>query len=281
VTLPLLIGVVLFYHYRTQIVSESEVSGIAASIAMLILGWSVALDLGRALLPRLSRYLDPGTADVTSFLIRFFTLITTVVLALRFLGVTTHAILYSSVFAGIVLSLAAQQTVGNLIAGVVLLGAHPFDIGDRVRFAGFGMDVEGTIISRGLIYVTCRAAGDDLILVPNNTALTMSVRPLREPAEVNMIARLPVGVNPEAVQRGVERAITVDMRENPHIHLEEYNRDEIVMRIKASPRQSRDGGKLSHEILDAVQLFTVSESDSSQPITGSHRTLTGHAGSLR
>ena len=168
-----------------------------------------------------------------------------------------------------------------MIAGVVLLGARPFDVGDRVRFAGFGMNVEGTIVSPGLIYVTCRAAGDDLILIPNNTALTMSVRPLREPAEVNMIARLPIGVNPEAVQRGVERAITVGMRENPHINLEEYNREEIVMRIQASPRRSSDGGKLSREILEAVQLFTTRESDSSQPITGSHKTLISHAGSLR
>ena len=31
---------------------------------------------------------------------------------------------------------AAQQTLGNVLAGVVLLAARPLQIGDRVRFAG-------------------------------------------------------------------------------------------------------------------------------------------------
>jgi len=41
-------------------------------------------------------------------------------------------VLVGAGFAGIVLGLAAQQVLGNIFAGLSLLGARPFEIGDRV-----------------------------------------------------------------------------------------------------------------------------------------------------
>ena len=147
--------------------------------------------------------------------------------------------------------LAAQQTFGNILAGIVLLSARPFAIGDRVRFAGFGMDVEGTVRGHGLLYVTMQD-GEDLVLVPNNTALTMSVRPIREPAGVDMRARLPQDVDPEEIQQRVSEALTVPTREQPLVALEEFDGDEVVVRIKAVPDDTTQGGALAREVLQAV-----------------------------
>jgi small conductance mechanosensitive channel len=113
------------------------------------------------------------------------------------------------------------------------------------------MDVEGTVTGHGLLYVTMRD-GDDLVLVPNNTALTMSVRPIREPAAVDMRARLPQDIDPEEIQERVSEALTVPTREAPHIALEEFDGDEVVVRIKATPEDSADGGALAREVLRAV-----------------------------
>ena len=57
------------------------------------------------------------------------------------------------------------------------------------------MDVEGTVAAHGLLYLTL-TDGEERSR-SNNTALTMSIRPLREPAAVDMRARLPLGVDPE------------------------------------------------------------------------------------
>lgn len=51
--------------------------------------------------------------------------------------------------------------------------------------------------------------GEDLVLVPNNTALTMSIRPIREPSAVDLRARLPLAVDPEVVQERVTESVTV------------------------------------------------------------------------
>ena len=46
-----------------------------------------------------------------------------------------------------VFGLAAQQTLGNLIAGMVLISARPFKVGDRVRLQAGGIagQIEGVV----------------------------------------------------------------------------------------------------------------------------------------
>ena len=150
-----------------------------------------------------------------------------------------------------IIGLAAQQTVGNVLAGIVLISAHPFRIGERVRFSGFGMDVEGTVATHGLLYLTM-SDGDDLVMVPNATALTMSVRPLREPAAVDLRARLPFGVDPVAIEERIAAAVAVPTRTAPQISLEEADGDEIVVRIRATPVDRSQGGVLAREVLEAI-----------------------------
>jgi small-conductance mechanosensitive channel len=120
-----------------------------------------------------------------------------------------------------------------------------------VRFNGYGMDVEGTVAQHGLLYLTL-TDGDDVILVPNNTALTMSIRPLRQPAAVDMRARLPRTVDPEEIQQAIADAVSVATKGSPHVALEELDGDEIVVRVRATPMDPGLGGRLASQVLDAV-----------------------------
>jgi small-conductance mechanosensitive channel len=201
--------------------------------------------------------LEPGTAGVVGFLVRLLAILVVLVVALRIAGLQPGTLALGASFTAVVLGLAAQQTIGNIFAGIVLLSARPFTIGDRVRFAGFGMDVEGTVMAHGLLYVTCHD-GRDLVLIPNNTALTMSVRPIRSPAAVDMRARLPKETDPEAVQEHVSEALTVPLEGPPHISLEEFQGSEVVVRIRAAPVDPSQGGALAREVLRAVDEIAAS-----------------------
>ena len=251
VLIPLLAGVIALHEFRRDLFGVDEPIRIATAILLVIIGWAFARQLGAALAPRLMSRLEPGVAGVAGFVIRLATIVAMLLTSLRFAGVDLGALALGASFTAVVFGLAAQQTFGNILAGVVLLSARPFTVGDRVRFAGFGMDVEGTVTGHGLLYVTMHD-GDDLVLVPNNTALTMSVRPIREPAGVDMRARLPQDVDPEEVQSRVSEALSVETREAPHVALEEFDGDEVVVRIKATPEDSADGGALAREVLRAV-----------------------------
>lgn len=258
VLVPLLAAVIGLYEYRERLFGVDEPIRIAAAILLVIIGWAFARQLGAFLAPKLMSRLEPGVAGVAGFVIRLVAIVAMLLVSLRFAGVELGALALGASFTAVVFGLAAQQTFGNILAGVVLLSARPFTVGDRVRFAGFGMDVEGTVTGHGLLYVTMHD-GDDLVLVPNNTALTMSVRPIREPAAVDMRARLPQDVDPEEVQARVSEGLTVETREAPHVALEEFDGDEVVVRIKATPENSADGGALAREVLRAVTEMSPNE----------------------
>lgn len=248
---PVLVALIAAYRWRIELFGADVPVRIATALAFALIGWSLAGGISRVLVGRMTRSMDPANAGVAGFLVRLLTLALSVIVALRLAGLSLQTLALGASFTAVVVGLAAQQTLGNVFAGVVLLAARPFQIGDRVRFAGFGMDVEGTVVAHGLLYVTC-TDGDDEVLVPNTTALTMSVRPIREPAAVDMRARLPIDVNPEVVEHRVAEAIDVATKGAPQVGLEEFDGDEVVVRIRAVPDQPEEGGRLAREVLGAV-----------------------------
>jgi small conductance mechanosensitive channel len=139
----------------------------------------------------------------------------------------------------------------------VLISARPFRIGDRVRLQGGGLagQVEGTVASLGLLYVTF-AQGEDSIMVPNNVVLSSAVVPLREPAAVDLRARLRPDVKPSEVQRLLHEGVRIPVRSEPHISLEEIDSEEVVVRIAATPESEEDGPRLADEVLSAIASVT-------------------------
>jgi small conductance mechanosensitive channel len=249
--IPLLVAIALAYAFRDQLFGTDQPVRLATAGALILIGWAFARSLGKALEPQLVNRLDPGSAGVVGFLVRFLALLAIVLVSLRIAGVELGAVAVGASFTAVIIGLAAQQTVGNILAGFVLISTHPFQVGDRVRFSGFGMDVEGTVAAHGLLHLTL-TDGDDVVRIPNNTALTMSIRPLRQPAAVDMRARLPLGSDPVEIEARVSGGITVPTKDTPHIALEEFDGDAIVVRIRATPADHDQGGRLASEVLRTV-----------------------------
>ncbi len=84
----------------------------ACAVALVILGWAFARDLGRALGPVLRRRVDPGTAATVSFLIQLFTLGLAILVALRIGGVRLTTLAVGGGITAVIVGLAAQQTFG-------------------------------------------------------------------------------------------------------------------------------------------------------------------------
>ena len=67
-----------------------------------------------------------------------------------------------------------------------------------------------------------------------------------------MRARLPLNVDPEAVQQRVDEALSVSTRGPAHVALKELNGDDVIVRVRATPERSDDGARLAHDVLQAV-----------------------------
>jgi small conductance mechanosensitive channel len=218
---PLVAGVVFAYSHRRELFGLDVPVRVACVVALLILGWSFAMNLGRAVGPTLLRRLDPGTAGTVSFLIRLLALILSVTFALRLAGLRPETLAVGGAITAVILGLAAQQTIGNLIAGTVLMSARPFRVGDRVRMHAGGVagQVEGTVTSVGLLYVTL-ANGEERI----------------------------------------EEKVSVPTRNDPQIDLEEFEDGDVVVRIRATPVTREDGPALADQVVEALdEVHTVSQ----------------------
>jgi small conductance mechanosensitive channel len=272
---PLFVGVVVLFEHRVSLLGPAEAHErhpslgsleapvqIATVLVLVILGWAIARDVGRALGPPLFRRLDPATAGTVGFLIRLGTIVVALVVALNVAGVRAQTLALGGAFTAVIFGLAAQQTLGNVIAGTVLLSARPFRVGERVRLQGGGIagQIEGTVSSLGLLYTTF-ARGDDSIMVPNSVVLNVAVLPLREPDAVNLRARLRAGMTPGDLQEELEKSLQTPLRGSPRITLEELDGDEVVVNIAATPRRAAEGRQLASELLDVVSRETRSRAE--------------------
>lgn len=251
---PALAAVLAMYALREHVIDAGEVPvRLATAAFVLVLGALLARALGRAFGPRMFRRLDPGAAGTVGFVIRLVLLLAAVFAALRIGGVDPRAFIPAAAAAAVLLGLAAQQTLGNLIAGVVLLTAQTFRVGDRIRLQGGALagDVEGVVSSLGLLH-TVLASGEDSILIPNRTVLDVAIIPLREPAGVNLRARLRRGVTPLDLHDLLIETVETPMRGEPRVLLEEVDDDELIVRIQATPEVASEGARLASEVLRAV-----------------------------
>ena len=251
--LPVVAGLILLWKYREDLFGTDVPIRIATALLLAAVGWRFARDLGRAVGPRLMRRFDPGTASTVSFLVQLIALLVLIVVALRIVDLNPRAIALGGAVTAVVIGLAAQSTLGNVIAGIVLQTSRPFRVGERVRMQGgtLGAVVEGTVASQGLIYVTL-ARGNGIFLVPNNAALGATIVPLRAPAGVDLLARVRAGVRPSELQRTLSRDVRVPTRDEPDISLEEVYADGVVVRVRATPVNDADGALLADEVLAVV-----------------------------
>lgn len=263
VLLPLLIAVLVAYYSRGQILGR-RIAGtylteirIGTVIALLALGWAIARDVGQAFAPTFFRRMDPATAGTVGFLIRLATLGITLLVSLSVAGITPSTIAVGASFTAVIFGLAAQQTLGNLIAGMVLLSARPFRVGERVRLqaGAVGGFTEGVVSSLGLLYTTL-ARGEDRILIPNNVVLGAAVVPLREPDAVDVQVRLRAGIRPSHIQQLLDEQITTATRTPGKVLLQEFDGDELVVRVQATPERAADGAKLADEIVATLAVLT-------------------------
>jgi small conductance mechanosensitive channel len=259
VLLPLLVGVLVAWGQHVAWLGKDSGTWarIVAVPAFAILGWAFARAFGRMAGPTFFRRMDPATAGTVGFLVRLVTIAITLFEALHLSGLTSETLALAGTSTAVIVGLSAQQTLGNVIAGTVLLTARPFRVGQRIRFqaGAIGGQIEGVVSSLGLLY-TSVARGDDRLMIPNNMVLAAVVIPLREPDSIDVKVRLSAGIPPSKAQEILDNSISTSTRQPAQVLLEEIDGDEVVVRVQATPSRASDGAALADEIIAALRAVT-------------------------
>jgi len=127
-------------------------------------------------------------------------------------GVRPGNLLIGAGAVGVVVGLAARQTLGAMLAGFVLLFARPFEIGDWVVVD----DEEGTVTDVSVFNTEIRTFDNEHVLVPNDqvTATEIVNRSRHEWLRVKVDVGVDYGADPGEAAAVAEAAMT-DCEELP------------------------------------------------------------------
>lgn len=128
----------------------------------------VAVTIERILSRYLSHFakrikLEPSTSNNLVLTFRILILIFAVLSISSLGGVQAEWLLSVSAIGGAALGFASQKTLGNFIAGLFLLAAHPFKVGDYVKIG----IVEGIVQEITMNYTKVLTSGNNIVSVTN------------------------------------------------------------------------------------------------------------------
>jgi small-conductance mechanosensitive channel len=107
------------------------------------------------------------------------------------------ALLASVGVVSVVFGMAAQNTLGNLIAGISLLLYRPFNLGDRVQVAApTGLET-GMVESLNLGYTVLRTADDRHVVIPNSLMASQTSVNLSSSGG-RILCSVPFNLSPDA-----------------------------------------------------------------------------------
>jgi len=164
---------------------------VATTFALALVGY-VAADVLSQSVNRFARRSDRVTDHQTEIMLRAGNLaiialvITT---ALTIWGVNLSGLLVGAGFLGIVVGLAARQTLGSLIAGFVLMFSRPFTIGDWVEI---GED-EGIVTDITIVNTRLENFDGERVVIPNDRVANQPITNRSERGHLRI--RLDVGID--------------------------------------------------------------------------------------
>lgn len=148
------------------------------SSAYILLTTSLASVAIKIMIPViLDRFTNPesvtvsGSNSLVIFLLRSSVWFGGLYLALAVLGFELLGLLASLAVFSLIIGLAMQQTLGNIVNSFMLALDQPFEVGDRIEVDGH----LGSVVSVGILSTKILTIGENLVVIPNNNLVNSTV----------------------------------------------------------------------------------------------------------
>jgi small-conductance mechanosensitive channel len=164
---------------------SDRIPTIGGAVLVLVAGVIAVRAVARGIRKAFVDQIGDARGAGLSFLVTIFGYLLVIISVLSTLGTNPGGLLLGGAITGVVIGIAAQQTLGNLFAGIVLLINRPFTIGEHVimRSSPLGGEYEGKITDMTLFYVRMETENGP-VLMPNSGVLAASIGPgARAPKE--------------------------------------------------------------------------------------------------
>ena len=158
--------------------AKSITLAVAGALVLLVAGIAATRSFAKAVRRAMEEHTGDERGAAVGTIVTFVGYLTVVFATLGALDVELQGLLLGGALTGVVVGIAAQQTLGNFFAGLVLLMVRPFNIGDYVvlRSSPLGGEYEGTVTDMSLFYVRMLTKRGPVVL-PNAGVLAAAVGP--------------------------------------------------------------------------------------------------------
>ena len=172
-------------------------------------------------------------------LLRILLDLVVVLSALNVIGIPVTSFIALLSLAGLAISLALQGVLGNLASGLIVLGSHPFDVGDVIEHDG----IAGTVREIRMMHTVVETFDGRMAYIPNSSisnGRVVNVTQLgRRRVEINVSASY--NQTPEQVRKAIGDAIArtegILADPAPSVFLDSYGDSAIqyVIRVWTAP----------------------------------------------
>jgi Mechanosensitive ion channel len=161
-----------------------QILAIGLAVVFCALASVATLDLASKARTVLEPSAGPSHAAIVRYALLLVGAVTTLIITLGLLGIPIEQLVLGGALTSVFVGIAAQQSLSNVFAGIVLMLAHPFRIGDGIRLqaGALGGQVSGTIVEVGITYVRI-SSSTGVLSIPNSQVLNCIIGPLPEPAD--------------------------------------------------------------------------------------------------
>ncbi len=165
-----------FVHLSDQ---ANQFVGYGTAALFLVSGSTATYGLAGKARELLEPKAGPAHAAIVRYAILIIGAFTTLVITLVLFGVDVSQLVLGGALTTVFVSIAAQQALSNVFAGLVLVFARPFRVGDaiRLRAGALGGTIDGIVTDIGITYVRFNADGS-MMSVPNSQVLNAVVGPI-------------------------------------------------------------------------------------------------------
>ena len=148
----------------------------AAAAAFLLFATVAVVGLANKAQQSLQPTTGSAHAGVVRYSVLLIGIIAALVITLALLKIPVGQLVVGGALTTILIGIAAQQSLSNVFAGIVLLMSRPFNVGDPIllRSGALGGPFEGTVTEIGITYVRLET-GTGVVSLPNSQVLASAV----------------------------------------------------------------------------------------------------------
>ncbi|MDH3522915.1 MAG: mechanosensitive ion channel, partial [Acidobacteriota bacterium] len=231
---------------------------LVAALVLLVFFWVLARVLGRVL-RRLMRGAGMEEALVGLLVDKLFyygLMVFGVVMAAAQLGVDVGAALAGLGVAGIAVGFAAQDSVANVISGIIIFWDKPFVVGDWIKVE----DQFGTVSKITLRSTRIRTPLNTFVVIPNKSIIDAVLENLSAHGELRV--DLALGIAYKEDTRAARRVLLAAVREidtvksepAPDVVVEELGDSSVNLQLRVWIDDAKDRQATFFAVMEAAKL---------------------------